>query len=449
MRPAPLAGVRVLEPGQLIAVPFAARLLADLGAEVIKIESPVRLDTHRQTTYPDNEPGEHFWDRGGTYYSENRGKLGMTLDLRLADAVDAFRDLVRVSDVVMENYTPRVMLAFGLDYPALTGIRPDVIMLSSTGYGHSGPWTNYAAVGSTTEAASGLAAVSGYPDGAPVMPDIPFTDYVAAEQGVLAVILALYRRKRTGTGTYIDLAQTEAQAAQIGELLLDAAAKATSASPRGNRHEAMAPHGFFPCAGFDRWIAIAVSSEWEWRGLRAAMREPAWGREERFQTLAGRKAHEDELEANLSAWTRGQQPMDLMRLLQAHGVPAGVAFDGRDLVMNEHLRERGFFRWMDHPAHSGIEPKPYPGVPWRFSESGRGGERRAPALGEHNHLILRDLLGYSDERVARLRDSGALGGSPAKFRRPKPVLLEELERQGRVREIDPDYRERLRELRDG
>ncbi len=443
MKRAALAGVRIVEHGQLLAVPFAARLLADLGAEVIKVESAVRLDSHRQTTYPDNEPGERFWDRGGTFYSENRGKLGMTLDLRHPDAVAAFRDLVRVSDVVMENFTPRVMRAFGLDYEALRQVRPDVIMLSSTGYGHSGPWANFRAVGPTTEAASGLAAVTGYPGGAPVMADIPYTDYVAAEQAVLAILLALYRRRRTGRGGCIDLSQVEAQAALAGELFLDAAANGTPATPRGNRHPVMAPHGFFPCSGDDRWIAIAVSSDAEWRGLQAAMDGPAWAADPRYETAAGRLKHTGELEERLSEWTRGHESMALMRLLQARGVPAGAVLDARDLVTNEQLRARGFFEWAEHPPETGIEPKPYPGVPWRFSASDRGARRPAPALGEHNEHVLRDVLGYSAARVAEVSASGALGGPPADFPHPRPVPLTVLARQGRIRELDPEYRRRI------
>ncbi|MGI8554395.1 MAG: CoA transferase [Dehalococcoidia bacterium] len=187
--------------------------------------------------YPDREPLTHanpqaqyragvyaasatvaaLLHEGGTFYSENRGKLGITLDLREPGAVTVFRDLVQISDFVMENYTPRVMSSFGLDYESLRSIRPELIMLSSTGYGHSGPWSNYAAVGPTTEAASGLTAVSGYHDGRPVMPDIPYTDYIAAEQAVLAILLALFRRKRSGRGGYVDVAQIEAQAALAGD----------------------------------------------------------------------------------------------------------------------------------------------------------------------------------------------------------------------------------------
>lgn len=444
MKGSPLAGIRIVEHGQLLAVPFAARLLADLGAEVIKVESAVRLDTHRQTTYPDNEPGERFWDRGGTFYSENRGKLGMTLDLRHPDAVAVFRDLVRVSDVVMENFTPRVMRSFHLDFESLREVRPDLIMLSSTGYGQTGPWANYRAVGPTTEAASGLAAVTGYLGGLPVLADIPYTDYVAAEQAVLAILLALYRRRRTGRGSFIDLSQVEPQAALAGELFLDAGANGTPAAPRGNRHPVMAPHGFFPCAGEDRWIAIAVSSETEWRGLQSALGHPTWATDPRYETAAGRRAHAAELEQSLAAWTRGHEPLALMHQLQACGVPAGAVLDARDLITNEQLQERGFFEWADHPPGTEIEAKPYPGAPWRFSASARGARRRAPALGEHNEHVLRDVLGYGEERLAAIDASGALGGPPVDFPRPRPAPLALLARQGRIRELDPEYGQRIR-----
>jgi crotonobetainyl-CoA:carnitine CoA-transferase CaiB-like acyl-CoA transferase len=437
-----LTGVRVIEQGQLLAVPYAARLLSDLGAEVIKIESPLRLDAHRQTTYPGNEPGERFWDRGGTFYSENRGKLGLTLNLRTAEAVAIFRDLVRISDVVMENFSSRVMRGFGLDYEQLRSIRPDLIMLSSTGYGHSGPWSQYGAVGPTTEAASGLGAVSGYRGGPPMLPDIPFTDYVAAEHAVLAVVLALYRRQRTGEGACIDLSQTETQTAIAGELVAQASLGEGAVAPMGNRHDRMAPHGFFPCSGDDRWIAIAVSSDDEWLRLRILMGNPTWSMRAGFEALSGRKASEDELEDGISAWTRQYDAFALMDALQREGIAAGVALDGRDLVCNEHLRSRGFFTLLGHPPSAGIGPKPYPGSPWRFA-SGQGGvTRRAPALGEHNAFVLREVLGYDAETVDRLLASAAFEAEPEGFPRPRPVPLSTLMAQGRVREVDPDYESR-------
>ena len=443
MKKHPLDGVRIVELGQLLAVPFAARMLADLGAEVIKIESPLRLDSHRQTIYPDNQPGERFWDRGGTFYSENRGKLGMTLDLRHEDAKQVFLDLIRVSDVFMENYTARVMTNFGLDYEALTKVKPDLIMLSSTGYGHTGPWANYRAVGPSTEGASGIAAVTGYANGPPVMAEVPYTDYIAAEQGVLALMMALFRKRRTGRGGYIDLSQVEAQASLAGELFLDAAANGTKGKPRGNRHPAMAPYGFFPCAGFDRWIAIAVADDAEWQRLAGLIGNHGWAADERFASTAGRLQAVDELEAKIGQWTRDQDAYELMHRLQANGVPAGVAQDARDMLMDEQLRARRFWEWASHPEGTEIETKPYPGAPWRFSSSQRGARRRGPALGEHNEQVLIDILGYSRERVAELAASGALGGSPSAFARPDPMSIEELLRQKRVREFDPEYRSKI------
>jgi crotonobetainyl-CoA:carnitine CoA-transferase CaiB-like acyl-CoA transferase len=438
-RPPNLRGIRVVEQGQLLAVPYAARLLADLGAEVIKVESTLRLDAHRQTTYPENEPGAGFWDRGGTFYSENRGKIGLTLDLRTPDGIAIFRDLVRVSDVVMENFSTRVMRGFGLDYARLQKIRPDLIMLSSTGYGHSGPWKQYGAVGPTTEAASGLTAVTGYRDGPPMLPDIPYTDYVAAEHAVLAVLLALYRRRKTGEGAWIDLAQTETQTAIAGELIMQASIGGGASRPMGNRHPLMAPHGFFPCAGDDRWIAIAVATDDEWLRLCELMGQSDWSTSPHLTTLNGRKAFEDELELRLSAWTRNSEPFALMAALQNSGIAAGVALDGRDLVGNEHLRSRGFFTWLDHPPSTRIGRKPYPGVPWKFAYSRRGEASRAPALGEHNALVLRQILGYGEDRVQELLASATLDARPVGFPKPVPVPLHTLLDQGKVREVDPNY----------
>ena len=445
----PLAGIRIIEHGQLLAVPAAARMLADLGAEVIKVEPAFRLDTHRQTTYPDNDPGERFWDRGGTFHSENRGKLGLTLNLRHDAAVEVFKDLVRVSDVVMENFTPRVMPAFGLDYESLCEVRPELIMLSSTGYGQNGPWSSFKAVGPTTESASGLAAVTGYEGGVPLLPDIPYTDYVAADQAVLAILLALFRRKRAGRGSYIDISQVEAQASLAGELFLDAAINGTVHQPRGNRHPAMAPHDFFPCTGEDRWIAIAVSSDGEWLDLVAAMGNPSWASDERFATLEGRLETLSLLNQRIAEWTRGWDAMELMQLLQAHGVPAGAVFDARDLVLNEHLHARGFFEWDTQAAETGIseQPKPYPGAPWRFSRSTHGISRRAPMLGEHNATVLSELLGYSSEKISELQASGAFGGPPTEFPRPNPVGLPALKANHRVNDIDSEYEARIAAIR--
>jgi benzylsuccinate CoA-transferase BbsF subunit len=446
VKDAPLSGIRVIEHGQLLAVPYAARMLADLGAQVIKVESPVRLDSHRQTTYPDNEPGERYWDRGGTFYSENRGKLCMTLDLRHGEAIEAFRDLVRMSDVVMENYTAHVMANFGLDYDALVAVRPDLIMLSSTGYGHTGPWANFRAVGPMTEGASGLAAVTGYEGKPPVMAEVPYTDYIAAEQSVFAITMALYRRKRTGKGCYLDLSQVEAQASILGELFLDAAAHGTQQGTHGNRHASMAPHGFFPCAGDDRWIAIAIETDEEWTSLRKLMGEPAWAQDPALATLAGRLAAAAAIEGHLAAWTGQQDATELMHRLQAAGIAAGLAQDARDLVLDEQMWAHGFFEWSGHPEGTGIEAKPYPGAPWRFSRSRRGVTRGGAALGEHNREVLCGLLGYSEARFEAMAASGALGGSPSVFPRPNPLTYEEQLAQGRVRAVDAGYREQLEGL---
>jgi len=443
----PLAGVRVIEHGQLLAVPAAARMLSDLGAEVIKIEPAFRLDSHRQTTFPENDPGDRFWDRGGTYHSENRGKLGLTLDLRNPASVEIFRRLVAISDVVMENFTPRVMKGFGLDYDALRRVRPDIIMLSSTGYGHTGPWANFKAVGPTTEAASGVASVTGYEGGIPVLPDIPYTDYTAADQGVFAILAALYRRRRTGEGAFIDLSQVEAQASLAGELFMEASLPNTVHEPRGTAHPAMAPHDFFPCAGEDRWIAIAVSCEEEWQGLVAAMGQPDWVTDASFSSLELRQSSLPDLNDHITAWTCDQDAIDLMHLLQSYGVPAGAVLNARDLVLNEHLHARGFFEWMPHPEELAIPDKPYPGAPWRFSMSSRGSSRPAPLLGGDTQFVLEDLLGYSTDQISAIRESGAFGPSPEEFPRPHPMSLDDMKKKRGVIDVDLEYQYRIDAMR--
>jgi len=260
---------------------------------------------------------------------------------------------------------------------------------------------------------------------------------------VLAVLVALHRRRRTGAGGWIDLAQTEGQSALTGELLMEARTSSEPAMPAGSRRAAVSPHGFFPCEGIDRWIAICVESGAEWDGLCDAMGRPAWCGDHRFATLQARKANEDELEQRLGSWTSTHDAGVLMLKLQSHGVPAGAVLDGRDLLGNEQLRARNFFEWLDHAPHTLIPPKPYAGVPWRFSDSTRGGARRAPAFGEHTTFILRELLGYTSQQIESLGAAGALGSGTGAFRQPDPVPLQELQEKGYLREVDAAFESRI------
>ena len=260
----PLGGVRVLEMGQLIAIPWAMKMMADMGAQVIRLESTLRMESYRGDSLYRNDISGEFWNRGGNFYEQNRNKLGITLDLSKPQGLGLLKELVAISDVFAENFTPRVIRNFQLEYEDLRKIKPDIIMVSSTGYGFTGPWANFGATGPATEGASGLAYMTGYAGGPPVLPEIPYTDYTAGEQTVFAVMAALVHRLNTGQGQFIDVSQSQTASATVPEALLDFAVNGRTEPRMGNQDPAMAPHGCYPCRGDDRWIAIAVADDVQW-----------------------------------------------------------------------------------------------------------------------------------------------------------------------------------------
>ena len=278
----PLSGVRIVEMGQLIAIPHAIKLLGDMGAEVIRVESCARLDNYRTSSFYENRAEGRHWDRAANFYEQNRNKYSLTLELNDDDCIDALRELVSISDVFAENFTPRVMRNFRLEYEDLRRIRPDIIMVSSTGYGYTGPWADYGAIGYTTEATSGLSHISGYKDGHPVLPEIPYADYTAAEHTAFAIMAALAYRARTGKGQFIDVSQSETLTSTIPEAILDYSVNGRIAERMGNQDALMSPHGCYPCEGEDKWITVAVSSDEQWRALCEVLERPEWLDDERF-----------------------------------------------------------------------------------------------------------------------------------------------------------------------
>ena len=238
--------------GQLIAIPAAMKLLADMGAQVIRLESCQRLESYRTDSLYQNDVDGEFWNRGANFYEQNRNKLGITLDLNHPEGLSLLRELIGISDVFAENFTPRVIQNFRLEYEDLRRLKPDIIMVSSTGYGLSGPWSNFGATGPATEGASGLAYITGYRDGPPLMSEIPYTDYTGAEHTVFAVMAALIHRQKTGQGQLIDVSQTETATATVPEALMDYAVNGRTTPRIGNEDPVMFPHGCYPCRGDDR-----------------------------------------------------------------------------------------------------------------------------------------------------------------------------------------------------
>ena len=277
----PLKNIRVVDLSRVFAMPYAGAYLADLGAEVIKVDTHHAqfMDTSRIITgpFPDNEPGDLWWERGGTFQTLNRGKRSLTLDLRSEAAQAILKELVRVSDIVLENFTPRVMARFGLDYSSLRSVKPDLIMVSNTGYGHSGPWSNFGAMASALEPVQGTGAFMGYlekneqdrlaPGQVPNKMGNSYTDFLATWTGVSGILAALLHRARTGRGMWIDLAMYQVGVSFVGEGLLDFAFNGRRTRRIGNRHPAMAPHGCYPCRGTDEWVTLAVRDDEDWRAL--------------------------------------------------------------------------------------------------------------------------------------------------------------------------------------
>lgn len=431
--------------GQLIAIPFAMKLLADMGAEVIRMESTRRLESYRSDSVYRNVIHGDFWNRGANFYEQNRNKLGITLDLGRPGGLDILRRLIAISDVFAENFTPRVIRNFGLEYHDLRRIRPDIIMVSSTGYGFDGPWANFGATGPATEGASGLAHATGYPDGPPVMAEIPYVDYTAGEHTAFAVMTALIGRLNTGQGQFIDVSQTQAAAVTIPEVLLDYTANGREPTRIGNADPVMAPHGCYPCNGDDRWIAIAVSEDAEWQGLCRVLDRPVWAADARLSGVLGRWTHREELDRLLAERTAGWDMHELMAALQAAGVPAGAVLDSKDLLFDPHLKSRGFYEVVSHHPSTEMPPLPYASRPWKLSQTPAVPPKAAPLMGQHNEYVLGDLLGMSASDISRLEEEGVIGQAPDDPRPVQRPSLDEQVRQGRMRAYDTDFRERVAE----
>ena len=441
--PLPLSGVRIVEMGQLIAIPHAIKLLGDMGAEIIRIESCARLDNYRTSSmYANSGEGRH-WDRAANFYEQNRNKYSLTLELNDDDCIEALRELVSISDVFAENFTPRVMRNFSLEYEDLRRIRPDIIMVSSTGYGYTGPWADYGAIGYTTEATSGLSHISGYKDGPPVLPEIPYADYTAAEHTAFAIMAALAYRAHTGKGQFIDVSQSETLTSTIPEAILDYSVNGRVLDRIGNQDALMSPHGCYPCAGDDRWITIAVSTDEQWQALCEVLERTEWLDDDRFSDALMRWKNRDEIDALLSQATAQHEQYALMTALQAKGVPAGAVLDGKGLLFDPHLKERGFYEVAEHEPSTGMPPLPYTSRPWKFSKTPGTLRSAAPTLGRHNRFVLSEIMGVSPAQVEAMEERGAIGTAPPNPRPPRIVSIEEQLRRGQIIAHDPGHRENL------
>ena len=442
--PGPLEGVRIIEMGQLIAIPFAMKMLADMGAQVIRLESVARLESYRSDSVYQTDISGEFWNKGANFYEQNRNKLGVTLDLSKPEGLQVLRNLVSIADVFSENFTPRVIKHFGLEYEDLRKIKPDIIMVSSTGYGFYGPWSNFGATGPATEGAAGLAYQTGYLGGGPVMAEIPYTDYTSGEHTVFAVMAALMHRLRTGQGQFVDISQTQATSSTIPEVLMDFSANGRSGQRIGNQDTVMSPHGCYPCRGDDRWITIAVATDEEWQAVCRVLGQNGWAADPRFEDSLSRWKNRDELDALIGTVTSTWDAHELMHALQKDGVAAGAVLDSKDLLFDPHLGQRNFYEVVTHHESTGIPPLPYAGRPWKLSKTPAVNSQPAPLMGEHNNLVLSGLLGKTAEEMAELEEAGIIGYGPTNPRPVQRPSLDEQVRQGRMQRYETDFGEQVR-----
>ena len=398
----PLKGVRVVEFCWVLAGPLVGQMLADLGAEVIKVEHPYRPDIQR-AMFP--FLGEPSPNNSVSFNTLHRGKQAVAVDMGNEAGAEAVRELVAVSDVVIENLSPRVLAGFGLGYDDLKRVRPDLVMASMTAAGHTGPLAGMIGYGPSTGALAGFEGLVGYPGGPPLgAQQITYGDPVVASFTASAVAAALHRRRRTGQGVHIDVSQIEVTVAAMGHQVLDYGIAGALPERAGNRHPSMAPHGCYPCSGDDEWVSIAVGSDAEWRALAAVIGEP-WAAEARFADLAGRKRQEDELDRLIGEWTRSRTKYEVTETLQAAGVAALPTLNTLDLPSDPHLQARGVYPAGGHPH---LPPAGFARGAWNLKGTPPSVAARAPFAAEHDRGVFVGLLGKSPQEYHRLTTGGAV-----------------------------------------
>ena len=391
-----LEGVKIADFSRVIVGPLSTKTLCDWGATVVKIEGRSRLG-HYRTTGPEPDLSAHFT-------SWNTGKLSIAINLANDKGLQLAKRIVAWSDVVVESFAGGSMRRMGLGYEALKQVRPDIIMLSSCMQGQTGPFASHPGWGFQLSALSGFCHITGWPDRPP--PELGvYTDFVAPHFNVTTILAALLYRRRTGRGLYIDMSQFENALHFMSPVLLDYSVNRRVAGKVGNRCSCAAPHGAYRCKGEDRWCAIAVRDDEQWQAFCHATGNQALMTDQRFATVLARKRNEDELDRLVTDWTAARTAEEVMELLQAAAVPAGVLVTGEDMLEKDpQIKHRGTFREVYHPRMGKHHP---PGSPFLMSAA-MDEVGRAPLLGEHNEYVLKQILGLSDDEIANLVISGAV-----------------------------------------
>jgi benzylsuccinate CoA-transferase BbsF subunit len=444
MAPQPvLAGIRVLSLEQVHVLPWGTAFLADFGAQVIRVESADHMNDRRSGPFPDNDPGDEWWNEGGTFAYWARNKESLCLDVTHPQGKEVFLKLVAESDIVTDNFRPGTMQRLGLDHDSLVRVKPDIITLSCTAYGHTGPWRAYGARARTVDAVCGLSFLTGYEGGEALRASSNYMDHSGGLNVAYALLLALYRRRKTGQGTRIDLSMYDTGVSCIAPATLEV--QRGIARPRlGTAHLWQAPHNVYRCQGTDRWIVITISTDDEWQRLKAAMGHPSWAMEPRFDTVPGRWQHRHELDSQIEPWTATHDNLALTQLLQGHGIPAGAVLTARDLAVNPHLYARGYFEIFTNENAPRVGPRVYAGRPFHIPNIPEA-LTLVSALGQHNVQILHEVAKLSEGEIQQLVDAGVIATRPKEPGKPAAAASRSEARERGAR-ADPDYREHLHHL---
>ena len=403
--PLPFSGLKVLDLGCWWAGPAATQLLAALGAEVIHLESTVRLDGMRTAGAAAFSTKPRWWEYSSFFQSINVNKLGLTLDLTRPEGSALAGRLVEWADVVLENYSPRVIEQFGLGWERVHELNPRAIMVRMPAFGLDGPWRDRVGFAQTMEQVSGMAWLTGYPDEEPMLPNGP-CDPFGGMHAAFGLQVALAHRDRTGEGVLVEAPLIESALNIAAEQVVVYSATGELLQRDGNRSPGIAPQGIYECRQAEQWLAISVASDEQWSALRKVLRWNDLG----FETAAERRAAHDELDARLAEWARGQDAEVAAAQLVAAGVPAARVRDPREIHTHEQHIARGFLEVVDHPV-TGAHP--VFGFPLRYSGVDRWNRTPAPTLGQHNREVLGGLLGLGDEEIADLEAQGIIGEAPA------------------------------------
>jgi len=398
---APLAGIRVLDFSHILAGPFCTRLLADFGADVVKVETATRPDRTGVRKGPSDTGGRS--DRPAPYLNTNRSKRSITINLKTEAGYHLAARLAQVADIIVENFSAGVMTRLKLDYERLRPVNPGLIYVSMSGYGHSGPRQDWTSMNMNLQAYTGLMMATGSENDPPIAISNSWNDYIGGLHACFGIFEALSERAKTGVGANLDLAQFECSVATFGALLVQSAVNRTVPPRMGNRSLQYAPQGVYRCAGDDQWCAISVQSDDQWRALISAMGQPAWAADPRYDTHLGRSRNHDELDASIESWTRQFEPAEVERRLKVAGVPAERMRRIREVVKGPDASQA--FVPLEDPKGGSMLAT---GVPFRFSLSPVLPPAPAPALGEHIGDVLKGWLNLSDAEIERVDKEGAL-----------------------------------------